>query len=1007
MATAQQVTQVTQLYAALFVRAPDATGLGYWVDQMATYGKTFEQVAVDMYNTDPARTYYPLFLTNDEIVTVFYTNTLGRAPDADGLAYWSAQLTSNSVGKIITDMITAVTNWTAGGTDPALDALGTESQGLFNNKVEVGEYFATVLRSDDITLAENALDGVTSDPASVDTVNATNAAAVSGTSTVGDTYVLLTTADDFTGTSGNDTFIAAAGRLGTDDKVDGGAGTDTFCAALGSGHAAPVLSNVEQFNIEFRNAAATADFADITGYTAIAIAGNTNGSLLNLGDASKVTLNAYDDSVTISGDAGANTTANSITITVAGNSSGGFNLSSGFETVNLAINQTGFTTNSGAGLFDLEDAKTLNVSGTGNFTLAASAGFNSAMANLSVISASALNGIATLNFGTGATDVGAATALNVVGGVGNDVFNFSAAFQSTDTLAGGDGTDSLSFIVGAASTYRPNMSGVETVSVDFNAAGTFDGRSAAGITTLNVDVDDTAGTFTRLLNVTAINLRSANDTTDNLSVTYQTGADLDITINLGAATTAFNGLTAGDLTVAGNNGSVTLATVYTGIHDLASATFANATALTVNATAAGQLVLDVLTLATAQSVTFNLANDIDMNSAVLSVATTLNVNAAGTAAHFSADQIVGNKLQTVTFAASGVGASEMEVGALQLAGSALSTISITSDSTADVNFANIYVAGTAVAMNFDVSVSVGADATFSADFNLQESLASAAGASDISFTLSGSGTAYNISLNMQSASGFFGTVTLDASNLGASSHVSAVFTGLAVASAVLDATLGAGNDYLIAGSGNDTINGGDGDDSLLGGAGADSLLGGDGDDTLNGGLGNDYIIAGAGDNTIEIGTGALGSDTIELLASTGADVVFYSGMDQNTTGILGDDTILFARSGDSIRFQFTAGACAGYNGLTAGASLSAIASGFYNCAITHTALYQTAAGDVGIMAMYSNGADTVIEVVVDAGSASTTAVAIQRVILEGVTLGVTSAQFTLTYAATGVMITLL
>jgi len=235
-ATTLQNTQVTQLYAALFDRAPDADGLGYWANQLAG-GKTMTQLGVDMYNVSAARAYYPLSLSNDQIVDTFYLNVLGRAADAAGKAYWSTELATKSVGHVISNMIVAVVNYS--GTDPA----GLASQSLFNNKVVVGEHFAETLGSNDITLANNALKIVTSDAASVTTAEAANTAAVTPASV----HAYTLTADAPSVTEGNSgttslTFTLALDRAPTEavtvNYATGTTGTATsgvdFDAAAGA-----------------------------------------------------------------------------------------------------------------------------------------------------------------------------------------------------------------------------------------------------------------------------------------------------------------------------------------------------------------------------------------------------------------------------------------------------------------------------------------------------------------------------------------------------------------------------------------------------------------------------------------------------------------------------------------------------------------------------------------------------------------------------------------------------
>lgn len=957
--------------------------------------------------------FYPTYLSNTQFADRLATKLLGAkgavvADDAwqAGADWVKAALDGGmsraAAAKMAVEAVAAV---------DSTDASYGAAAATFANKITVAEYytFTTGGASTDITALAAVIANVDSTAASVTAAQAAADAGETG-GAGGQTYTLTTTGDSFTGTTGDDTFIAGYDKFGSDDVLNGGGGLDVLSADVGSTAIAPQITNIEQVNLNFRNASASISLADSTGYTALTITGTTDGAITNLGDAGKVTLSAYDDTISIDIDAGANTTANTITVTVSGDSSGAFNLSAGgtsdIETVNLVVNQTSWKNTAGA--LDFGSAAYLNISGTGDVTLVGSAMASIAADSLKSINASALAG--DLNLKLGDTRFGIGTAIAIVGGAGDDTVNFQSSMGSTDSFDGGAGTDTLSLLIGATNTVRPNVSNVETLAVEFDAAGQFDGRSAAGFTTLNVDADDGDGLFTRLLDVATINFQSANDNTDDLSVTYQTAQDKDIAITLGSTSTAFNGFSAGDLTVAGNNGTVELSIVGTGNHSLASATFANATAFTLTTDVAGSasLELGALNLATAQSVTFEVNNLVDMTSALLSQATTLTINATGTGAAFSAGQIVGNKLQTVTIAGSGLGASEVEVGLLDLAATAFTTMSVTSDSTAAINFSAVNVAGSAAAPNFDVTVNT--NGVFDADFVMvgEITTVTAVAAADVTFDISGSGSAYNITLGVATASNWFGSVVVDASTLGSASKLNAAFTAGAVASATIEATLGAGDDTFSAGAGNDTIDGGAGADSIFGGAGADSITGGAGNDLIDGGLGNDYIIAGAGSNTINMGT-AGGTDTIELVASTAStagDIILYSAADNNTTGILGDDTILFARSGDLIRFQLAVGTCAqAANGMTAGASLSATnaSGGFYACAITNSAMYNSA-DELGKFALYSNGADTVIEVVVGTGAASA---AIQRVILEGISLGVTSAQFTMTVAATGMAIALI
>jgi len=171
---------VSKLYVALFGRAPDAEGLGYWAQSLAD-GKTLATVAKEMYATDAARNYYPKYFSAEEIIESFYSNVLGRSPDAEGKAYWASKLIAGEdIGKVMEQIIVAVDAYT--GTDAAALA----SKALFSNKAVVAEYYAK--NGGDAAGATNAIATVTSDVASVTsakaTIEANKPAAVNSTFTL-------------------------------------------------------------------------------------------------------------------------------------------------------------------------------------------------------------------------------------------------------------------------------------------------------------------------------------------------------------------------------------------------------------------------------------------------------------------------------------------------------------------------------------------------------------------------------------------------------------------------------------------------------------------------------------------------------------------------------------------------------------------------------------------------------------------------------------------------------
>jgi len=105
MATIQQ--KIAGLYIAFFNRAADKEGLDYWESQASLLG---EIVAIKELASGFAL--HPKFtdlysgLSNQEFVDTIYKNTLGKAGDSEGIAYWTNQLNSGmSKSDMVADFI--------------------------------------------------------------------------------------------------------------------------------------------------------------------------------------------------------------------------------------------------------------------------------------------------------------------------------------------------------------------------------------------------------------------------------------------------------------------------------------------------------------------------------------------------------------------------------------------------------------------------------------------------------------------------------------------------------------------------------------------------------------------------------------------------------------------------------------------------------------------------------------------------------------------------------------
>jgi hypothetical protein len=130
-----------------------------------------------MMTAPEAQALYPLGQTSAQFVTAFYTSVFGRAPDAGGLAFWSAALDAqggpgNAAAKAsLVQQISTIASTPLGakpdGMSDADYAQTVADRARFINKTEFGVYFAAELKSNDLALAKSTLALITDSPASV------------------------------------------------------------------------------------------------------------------------------------------------------------------------------------------------------------------------------------------------------------------------------------------------------------------------------------------------------------------------------------------------------------------------------------------------------------------------------------------------------------------------------------------------------------------------------------------------------------------------------------------------------------------------------------------------------------------------------------------------------------------------------------------------------------------------------------------------------------------------
>jgi len=88
--TSGSAGQLYRLYEAMFNRAPDAAGMGYWLDTL-DHGNQLVNIATGFVTSKEFNDIYGANATNTDFVTALYHNVLHREPDQAGLDFWVTQ----------------------------------------------------------------------------------------------------------------------------------------------------------------------------------------------------------------------------------------------------------------------------------------------------------------------------------------------------------------------------------------------------------------------------------------------------------------------------------------------------------------------------------------------------------------------------------------------------------------------------------------------------------------------------------------------------------------------------------------------------------------------------------------------------------------------------------------------------------------------------------------------------------------------------------------------------
>lgn len=449
--------QVQQLYLGYYGRPADPVGLAYWQTQTLEAAKAGFAASAEFTNQYVG-------MSVEQQVNQVYINLLGREADLNGLLYWSNEIVSGreTIGTLVMSM-----QEDALGRDVTTLQMRTDFSANFTLALDTtgevlsysGQAAAEAARAAMANIVAASTGDTSTLTAALAKLDATVAEVVAGGGVAGQTFTLTAGVDTVAGTSGNDTFsatytVADGMTLQGMDSIDGGDGTDTLYVSIGAAgtHQPGSMKGVETVSANF-TAAGTLSMLTSTGVTTIENAASIVDAIFsNIGSATTAlkvsnTDKGTDFGFTAAAVSGSSDTANVTLSNVAGGTLKINGTTGNVETVALTSSGNANTVTT----LTTTNAAKLTVAGDQNLTVT-----NNLDASILTVDASTATGAVDLDFGGGAMTVTggtgndsfsfeAAGAVNATGGAGNDTFTFDATgtFTTADTVAGGDGTDTL------------------------------------------------------------------------------------------------------------------------------------------------------------------------------------------------------------------------------------------------------------------------------------------------------------------------------------------------------------------------------------------------------------------------------------------------------------------------------------------------------------------------------------------------------------------------------------
>jgi hypothetical protein len=477
MATSTEyLTQVSNLYVALFNRAPDTEGMKFWSEALAN-GASLSAVTSGFLTAPEGQAIYTPTQTGSEFVAAFYQTVFGRAPDANGLAFWLSALESaGGVGSaearvfLVNGLVNVVSTPMGAKPDGMSDAdyaATVNDRAMFGNKVAYATFVGTYADSTVTPGAKTSLAAITADPASVTAAETSFGQPTTptnpgggGTPTNpggGGTPTDPVDATPIVGTEGDDQLIVAdaASFTKTGFSVDGLDGNDMLVVqkATGAIDATDKIAGVEA--VKFTTTGATTidatHFSGVSSFGSLDAGASLAVSNLAEGQTTSVTGTNVDTSF------GFNETATAAALTLEDAQGGAVHVT-GAALTSLTVTAGGAEGGAGSSI------ETLDVTGTAVTAITIDAGSAVALGSITGVTGGTLTvtggaqvGIDAVS-GITAVDASAntagirindlASATSFIGTESADILGISGTTGVDATIKLGAGDDQLAFAVG-------------------------------------------------------------------------------------------------------------------------------------------------------------------------------------------------------------------------------------------------------------------------------------------------------------------------------------------------------------------------------------------------------------------------------------------------------------------------------------------------------------------------------------------------------------------------------